>query len=119
MDYFQAYRDYENMYAQCSMYLQMAEATDGYREFMPIYIIGTAADSVNSSRAATLLDSPNKHYAFMVFFLGVKMEYGIAGDIDIAAAAFAQTDTYQQMPVYPHEGCSVVVDGSLYLKLSD
>lgn len=119
LDYFEAKLDYENMYAQCSLYLQMAEAAQGYREGMPVYVLGTTQEAQGSSRGVTLLNSPKAHYAFMTFFLGVQMPYGIAAEIDAAADAFRGTQAYLQMPAYPAQGCVAVMDSAVYIKLSD
>ena len=89
VDYYSAQLDYGNMYAQCSLYLSLAEAADGYTQGMPIYVLGTAGAGA-SSRANTLLNSPKAFYAFMKFMLGVQMPYGIAGDINRAAEQFME-----------------------------
>lgn len=118
LDYYQEKLDYGNMYAQCAAYLQTAENTPGYQKNMPIYIIGTAADSAIGSRAQTLLNRPKYFYAFLRYYLGVNMPFGIAGQIDTIAYAFAEAEAFDGMPAYPAEGCAVVADGGLYLKLS-
>ncbi|MDD3212623.1 MAG: glucosyltransferase domain-containing protein [Eubacteriales bacterium] len=118
LDYYREKLDFENMYAQCSAYLQTAENTDGYSKNMPIYIIGSAAGSAVVSRTQTLLNRPKYFYAFMRYYLGVDMPFGIAGQIDMTAYAFADTEAFAGMPAYPAAGCAAVVDGGLYLKLS-
>lgn len=118
VDYYSAQLDYGNMYAQCSLYLSLAEAADGYTHGMPIYVLGTAGAGA-SSRANTLLNSPKAFYAFMKFMLGVQMPYGIAGDINRAAEQFMEGAAYRQMPAYPADGCAVVSDGAVYVKLAE
>lgn len=119
LDYYRAKLDNENMYAQCSLYLQMAEATPGYEKSMPIYVVGSPVDSASISRAQPTLNQPKSYYAFMKFFLGVQMPFGIANSIDDAAYRFAATEAFAQMPTYPAGGCSLVADGNLYIKLSE
>lgn len=47
------------------------------------------------------------------------MPYGVAGEINLAARRFMETQAYVQMPDYPAPGCSVVIDGAVYIKLSE
>lgn len=118
LDYFEADLEYENIYAQCVAYLSAAEDTEGYQRGMPIYVVGQAGTSGVLPRK----NSPSKPmytYAFMKFFLNVDMPFGIARDIEVAAEAFRQTATFADMPCYPMEGCTVISDGALYLKLSE
>ena len=118
VDYYNAQLDYGNMYAQCSLYLSLAEAAEGYTQGMPIYVLGTAGAG-GSARANTLLNSPKAFYAFMKFMLGVQMPYGIAGDIDTAAEQFMDGAAYRQMPAYPADGCAMVTNGAVYVKLAE
>ena len=119
LDYMNAYADYENMYAQCSLYVQMAEKTPGYESNMPIYVLGSAAESQVMSRGSTLLFMPKYYHSFMRSVLGVRMPFNTANEIDAEAYAFAETETFEKMPVYPDTGCSLVINGKLYFKLSE
>lgn len=118
VDFYRGKMDYESMYSQCSSYLTLAEAAEGYQPDMPIYVIGEIGGS-NASRGAVALQMPKYFYAFMHYYLDVRMPYGIANSIDDEALRIRGTDAFAAMPVYPLEGCARVIDGAMVVKLSD
>lgn len=119
LDFYRGYEDYQNLYAQCSSYLAMAEQTPGYRKHMPVYVVGQPGEDSPLSRTRPGLNEIKSYYGFMVHVLKVQMPYGIANQIDEAALERADTDAFRQMPVYPLPGCAMVIDGAMVIKLGE
>lgn len=117
VDYYRGHEDYENLYAQCSVYLTLAEQTEGYQKNMPIYVAGQPDEGSSLSRSRPDLHEVKNYYAFMLHVLKVQMPYGVANEIDDTAARLMQTDAFAAMPAYPLPGCAQVIDGAMVVKL--
>ena len=55
----------------------------------------------------------------MHYFLGIRMPYGIANDIDAAVAEIMKTEEFQNLPCYPAEGSSALIEGNIVIKLGE
>ncbi len=117
LDYYRGHEDYENLYAQCSTYLMLAEQTEGYQKNMPIYVVGQPDEDSPLSRSRPGLYEPQSYYMFMVNILQVQMPHGIVNQLGEEAHRLAQTDAFAAMPSYPLPGCTGVVDGAVVVKL--
>lgn len=117
VDYYRGHEDYENMYAQCSAYLTLAEQTPGYERNMPIYVVGQPDEDSALSRSRPGLYETQSYYMFMVNILKVQMPYGIVNQLGEDARQLAATDAFAAMPSYPLPGCAQVVDGAMVVKL--
>ncbi len=117
LDFYRGHEDYENLYAQCTNYLTLAEQTEGYEKRMPIYVVGQPDEGSALSRGQTNLHEVKSYYAFMVHVLKVQMPFGIANEIDAQAEVLRQTPAYEAMPCYPLPGSAQVIDGAMVIKL--
>lgn len=117
VDYYRGHEDYENLYAQCSAYLTLAEQTPGYERNMPIYVVGQPDEESAMSRSRPGLYETQSYYMFMVNILKVQMPYSIVNQLGEDAIRLAGTDAFAAMPSYPQPGCTQVVDGAMVVKL--
>lgn len=117
LDFYRGHEDYQNLYAQCSAYLSLAEQTEGYEKHMPIYVVGQPDEESALSRQQPGLHEIKSYYAFMVHVLKVQMPLGAANQIDEAALALCSTEAFAAMPAYPLSGCAMVIDDAMVIKL--
>ena len=118
LDFFQSRLDYENTYAQCSAYLSLAEATQGYHRHMPVYIVGSPAASAAAARENPVFQEPKYYYYFMFYFLGADLPVGVANQVNDEAWRLARTDRFRSMPSYPAPGSCAVIEDAMMVKLS-
>ena len=116
LDFFRGKLTYDRMSHVCSHFAQMAEQVEGYEADMPIYIIGSS-DCPEIS--ALGFREPKYYYAFMHFYTGLPMPYGIANEVNAAAKEIADTEAFAAMPAYPKEGCCCLIDQCVIIKLGD
>ena len=116
MDLYKGKKEYDHLYSRCTDYLLRAESVEGYEPGMPVYVIGTAENSVRRSPA---LSEPMYYYAFMVHYMDAAMPFGIASDINTAAEALQQTPAFQALPSWPDAGCAAQLENAIVIKLGN
>ena len=109
--------DYENMYAQCSTFLDLAEANDEYVQGMPVLVIGDS--SYASGRGRPAMYETKMYYTFMRYCLNVDMPFSTANDIRDLARAIEDSEDFVLMSCYPGEGCVQVIGDCMVIKLSE
>lgn len=109
--------DYENMYAQCSTFLELAEANDEYVQGMPVLVIGDS--SYASGRGRPAMYETKMYYTFMKYCLNVNMPFGTANEIRDMARAIEDSEDFVLMSCYPSEGCVQAVGDCMVIKLSE
>lgn len=109
--------DYENMYAQCTAFLEVAETNDEYVQGMPVLVIGDS--SYASGRGRPAMYETKMYYTFMKYCLNVDMPFGTANEIRDIARAIEDTEDFVLMSCYPSDGCVQLVGDCMVIKLSE
>ena len=117
LTYYKAALDYENMYAQCTKFMDMAEDHEDYIGGMPILVIGDI--SYNETRTAPRMNATISYYAFMTQVLGSAMPFGIANEVTDQARLIAETPDFITMSCYPAEDSIQVIEDCMVIKLSE
>lgn len=118
-------KKYEKTYAYCIRLADRIEQTEGYYEGIPIYMIGVVGNDnfpvtditgdvtshMTSIGGDYLLYTPANYEFFYKYYLGITFNFLKTGE-----ANYYYEKAYVDMPSFPYEGSTKVVNGVMYVK---
>ena len=118
-------KKYEKTYSYCLRLADRIETTEGYYEGIPIYMIGVVGDDNYPSTDITgevtghmlgipgdyLLYTSENYEQFYKYYMGITFNF-----LAPSEANYYDSPEYVEMPSFPGQGSTKVVDGVMYVK---